>query len=61
MALPERKRHGRYNRYLGDENPLEKMPRRTRYRYNKNAFTTASLAAVDRVDSKYIKYHYTLD
>ena len=60
MALPERKRRGRYNRYLEDENPLEKMPRRTRYRYNKNAFATASSAAVDRVDGKYIKYHYTL-
>ena len=50
MAFPERKRRGRYYRYLEEENPLERMPRRTRYRYSKNAFDTASLTTLDCAD-----------
>ena len=53
MALPERKRRGRYNRYLEEDNPLEKMPRRTRYRYNKTLSATTS-ATIDG------KYNYKL-
>ena len=45
MASPERKRRGRYNQYLEEENPLGKMPQRMRYRFNKALLaTTASLA-----------------
>lgn len=54
MALPVQKRRGRYNRYLEEDNPLEKMPRRIQYRYNKALFvTTASSTTVNgSVDGK---------
>ena len=43
MSVPEKKRCGRYNRYLEQQNPYESMPRRTRFRYDK-AITCTSFA-----------------
>ena len=52
MALPEQKRRGRYNQYLEEENLLQKMPRRTRYRYNKTLSATAS-STTTNINGKY--------
>ena len=46
MALPERKRRGRYNQYLEEGNPLGKMPRRTGYRFNKALLAITASSAI---------------
>ena len=33
MAFSKQNRRGPYNKYLETENPLENLPRRTRYRH----------------------------
>ena len=42
MSVPEKKRRGRYNQYLEQQNPYESMPRRTRFRYDKAITSTSS-------------------
>ena len=42
MSVPEKKRRGRYNQYLEQQNPYESMPRRTRFRYDKAVSSSTS-------------------